>query len=113
MLMVTPTAPGFWVIEPDNVASEPRAIVFGLTRSEIVVDGLVNVVRVVEVAMLVNVCVHTVTVVDVVVRAVDVEVGLVVVRNVDVLEVVVVVVELVVEVTDCIFVLVVSVVLVE
>jgi hypothetical protein len=110
-LTVTPTAPGFWVIEPDNVTGEPRLVVLGLTSSEIVVDGLVNVVRVVEVAMLVDVCVQTVTVVDVVVIAVDVEVGFVVVRNVDVLEVVVMVE--VVEVTASILVLVVCVVLVE
>ena len=41
------------MIEPDNVTGEPTFAVFGLTRSEIVVDGLVNVVRVVEVVALV------------------------------------------------------------
>jgi len=41
------------MIAPDSVTGEPRFVVFGLTRSEIAVAGLVNVVRVVEVVALV------------------------------------------------------------
>jgi hypothetical protein len=113
MLMVTCTAPGFWTIEPDSAISEPRPIKLGVKRREIVVAGLVKVVRVVDVLVLVKVWVQTVTVVVVIVVEVDVDVELVVVRDVDVLEVVVVMIEVLVDVAVAwIMVLVVWVVLV-
>jgi len=62
------------MIEPDKVTSEARFVVFGLTRSEIVVDGLVNVVRDIDVVVLVIVDVQSVSVVVVVVSVVEVDV---------------------------------------
>jgi len=54
-LIVTRTAPGFGEIEPDKVTEEPRAIEFGDADKVMLVDGLVNVVRVVDVVVLVDV----------------------------------------------------------
>jgi hypothetical protein len=90
-LNVTCTMPGFGLIKPDNTTGDPRLIELGFEAIEIVVGGLVKVVRVTEVEVVVAVVVHTVTVVVVKVVDTDVEVTLVVVRKVDVLEAVVVV----------------------
>jgi hypothetical protein len=43
------------MIDPESVTGEPRPIVFGVESSEIVVAGLVNVVRLVEILVLVRV----------------------------------------------------------
>jgi len=90
-LNVTCTAPGFGLIEPDKTTGDPKLIELGIEAIEIVVCGLVKVVRVMEVEVVLAVVVHAVTVVVVKVVDVCVEVVLVVVRKVDVLEVVVVV----------------------
>lgn len=51
-LMVTITAPGFGEMEPDNVTEEPTVMGLEDVDNVILVDGLVNVVRVVEVVVL-------------------------------------------------------------
>ena len=110
MLMVTMTFPGFGEMEPDIVTEEPRETELEEVK-EMLVDGRVKVVRVVEVVVLVDVWVHAVMVV--VVTVVDVLVKLVVVWNVDVVAVVVVVDVVVRDVTvACTMMLVVCVVLV-
>jgi hypothetical protein len=54
-LIVTATAPGFGVIEPDNATEEPRDSELGFREREMEVDGRVNVVKVVDVLTLVEV----------------------------------------------------------
>ena len=90
-LNVTWTTPGFGLIEPDNSTGDPKLVELGVEAIEIVVGGLVKVVRVIEVEVTLTVVAHTVTVVVVKVVDTDVDVTLVVVRKVDVLDVVVVV----------------------
>lgn len=53
--MVTVTAPGFGVIEPDNVTEDPAGIVDCDVARVIPVDGLVKVVNVTDVLVLVDV----------------------------------------------------------
>jgi hypothetical protein len=54
-LIVTATAPGFGEIDPDKVTEDPTATEFGDADRVMLVDGLVNVVRVVDVVVLVDV----------------------------------------------------------
>ena len=76
-LIVMSTLPGFGETEAERVVEEPVEIEFGEVIREILVEGLVKVVRVVDVVTLVEVSVHNVTVVVVIV--VDVLLKLVVV----------------------------------
>jgi cation transporter-like permease len=48
-------APGFGEIDPDNVTEDPTATELGDAVKVILVGGLVNVVKVVDVEMLVDV----------------------------------------------------------
>jgi hypothetical protein len=54
-LIVTITAPGFEEIAPDKVTEDSRVIEFGDADKVILVDGLMNVVRVIDVVVLVDV----------------------------------------------------------
>jgi hypothetical protein len=109
-LIVTTMAPGFGEINPDNVTEDPTVTELGDAVKVILVGGLVNVVKVVDVEVLVDVWVHAVTVV--VVTVVDVLVELVVVKKVEVPVVVVIVVDVVDDAVAWIMTLVVWVVLV-
>ena len=54
-LIVTTMAPGFGEIDPDNVTEDPTATELGDAVKVILVGGLVNVVKVVDVEVLVDV----------------------------------------------------------
>ena len=54
-LIVTSTAPGFGEIEPDKVTEDPTAIELDEVESVMLVDGRVNVVKVVDVVAVVDV----------------------------------------------------------
>ena len=54
-LIVTTTASGFGEIMPDSVTEDPTATELGDGDNVMLVDGLVNVVRVVDVVVLVDV----------------------------------------------------------